>query len=87
MGDRIFVLDFGGQYAHPIANRVRRLNVLAEIKDPTTPLNELRKAKGLILSGGPASVLEKGAPQHRWTWAGLLAAGLVLVLVALGRTI
>ena len=62
--DKIFVLDFGGQYAHLIANRVRRLGVYSEIKDPTAPLAELRKAKGLILSGGPSSVYEKDAPAY-----------------------
>ncbi len=62
--DKVFVLDFGGQYAHLIANRVRRLGVYSEIKDPTAPLAELRKAKGLILSGGPSSVYEKDAPAY-----------------------
>ncbi|MBS3063494.1 MAG: glutamine-hydrolyzing GMP synthase [Candidatus Diapherotrites archaeon] len=63
--DLIFVLDFGGQYAHLIANRVRRLGVYSEIKDPLTPLAELRKAKGIILSGGPGSVYDsQGTPYN-----------------------
>jgi GMP synthase (glutamine-hydrolysing) len=59
--DKIVVLDFGGQYAHLIANRIRRLNVYSEIKDGTTPAKELKKYKGIILSGGPASVSAEDA--------------------------
>ncbi len=63
--EKIVILDFGGQYAHLIASRIRRLKVLAEIADPkkVTP-NFLKKenVKGLILSGGPQSVFEKNAP-------------------------
>ncbi len=54
--DKIAVLDFGGQYAHLIANRVRRLGVYSEIVDGETPAKELVGYKALILSGGPASV-------------------------------
>ena len=54
--DKIVVLDFGGQYAHLIANRVRRLGVYSEIKDGDASVDELREYKGIILSGGPASV-------------------------------
>lgn len=56
--DKIAVLDFGGQYAHLIANRVRRLNVYSEIRDGETPANELKGYKGIILSGGPQSVYD-----------------------------
>ena len=55
--DKIVVLDFGGQYAHLIANRIRRLGVYSEIKDGDVAASELSEYKGLILSGGPASVL------------------------------
>jgi len=61
--NKIIVLDFGAQYAHLIARRVRQLKVFSEILEPTAPLEELEKAKGVILSGGPASVYEKGAPE------------------------
>ena len=54
--DKIAVLDFGGQYAHLIANRIRRLGVYTEILDPEVSIKELEKFKGIILSGGPASV-------------------------------
>lgn len=60
--EAIAVIDFGSQYAHLIANRIRRLKAYAEILLPETPLKEFSKFKGIILSGGPQSVYEKGAP-------------------------
>ena len=54
--DKIVVLDFGGQYAHLIANRIRRLGVYSEIKDGDCDVAELSGYKGIIFSGGPASV-------------------------------
>jgi len=56
------VLDFGGQYANLIANRIRRLNVFSEIYDPDVATSKLKEAKGIILSGGPSSVYEENAP-------------------------
>ena len=58
----IVVLDFGGQYAHLIANRIRRLRVWAEIRPPDTPAEQLARADGLILSGGPSSVYAEDRP-------------------------
>ncbi|MBN1258984.1 glutamine-hydrolyzing GMP synthase [Candidatus Peregrinibacteria bacterium] len=58
----VAILDFGGQYAHLIANRVRRLGVYSEILDPETPAKTLKGYKGIILSGSPASVYEKASP-------------------------
>jgi GMP synthase (glutamine-hydrolysing) len=60
--DAIAVIDFGSQYAHLIANRLRRLGVYSEILLPETPIAELKKYKGIVLSGGPNSVYEKNAP-------------------------
>jgi GMP synthase (glutamine-hydrolysing) len=60
--DKIVVIDFGGQYAHLIANRIRRLGVYSEIALPDTSPEKLKKYKGIILSGGPSSVLEHGSP-------------------------
>lgn len=57
--DKIVVLDFGGQYAHLIANRVRRLGVYSEIMDGETKAIDLKGYKGIIMSGGPASVTAK----------------------------
>ncbi len=60
----VLVLDFGAQYAQLIARRVRECHVYSEIVPFDTPPAELasRRAAGLILSGGPASVYEEGAP-------------------------
>ena len=61
--NKIIVIDFGAQYAHLIARRVRQLHVFSEIKDPTVPIEELENASGIILSGGPSSVYDKDAPE------------------------
>ncbi len=65
MHEKIIILDFGGQYAHLIASRIRRLNVLAEIMAPDEANAENLKdenIKGIILSGGPQSVFEEDSP-------------------------
>ncbi|MEI8230781.1 MAG: glutamine-hydrolyzing GMP synthase [Candidatus Peregrinibacteria bacterium] len=59
----IIVLDFGGQYAHLIARRIRSFGVMAEIRDPAVSAEELKNAAEIILSGGPQSVYEEGSPQ------------------------
>jgi len=61
--DKIAVLDFGGQYAHLIANRVRRLGVYSEILDNEVSVDQLSQYKGIILSGGPDSVNDPKAPK------------------------
>ena len=60
----VLVVDFGAQYAQLIARRVRECHVYSEIVPFDIPLSELeaRRPAGLILSGGPASVYEPGAP-------------------------
>jgi GMP synthase (glutamine-hydrolysing) len=60
----IIILDFGGQYAHLIANRIRRLHVHAEIRTPTVATEALDGAAGLILSGGPSSVYADDRPAY-----------------------
>ena len=60
--DKIAILDYGSQYTHLIATRIRRLGVYSEILDPTATKEQLSVYKGIILSGGPASVYEKDAP-------------------------
>ena len=52
--DAIAVVDFGGQYAHLIATKVRRARVLAEIRQPEDPLDVFAGYKGIILSGSPS---------------------------------
>jgi GMP synthase (glutamine-hydrolysing) len=63
--DTVLVLDFGSQYAQLIARRVRELNVYSELLPHDTPWAEIarRRPKALILSGGPASVYDEGAPR------------------------
>ena len=61
--DRIAVLDFGGQYAHLIANRIRRLGVYSEIVRSSTGAGELTGFKGIIFSGSPFSCLDAGSPR------------------------
>ena len=58
------VLDFGSQLTRLIARRLRELNVFSELLSFDTPLEEIaaKKPKGIILSGGPYSVFNKGAP-------------------------
>jgi GMP synthase (glutamine-hydrolysing) len=62
--ERLLILDFGSQYTQLIARRVRSLNVYCEIHPCTMPFDAVRAwgAKGIILSGGPASVEAPGAP-------------------------
>ena len=59
--DTIAIVDFGGQYAHLIANRIRRLGVYSEIIQNDVDAYACREFKGIILSGSPFSVL---APNH-----------------------
>lgn len=63
--ERVLVLDFGSQYAQLIARRVRENNVYCEIVRHDIAIEQIRKRgpRGLILSGGPASVYEPGAPK------------------------
>ena len=57
-------MDFGSQYTHLIARRIRQLGVLAKIYPPAVSINELEGIKGLILSGGPQSVHDKTAIKY-----------------------
>lgn len=62
MKDKIAVLDFGGQYAHLLANRVRRIGVYTEILQPTADIEDFNGFTGIIFSGGPSSVYEDDRP-------------------------
>ena len=62
MSERFFVVDFGGQTMQLIARRVRELGCYAEVVLPQDLEARLPEAKGVILSGGPYSVYEDGAP-------------------------
>ena len=65
MAQRIIILDFGAQYTQLIARRVREAGVFAEIRPCTIDVSSLRELAplGLILSGGPCSIYDEGAPQ------------------------
>ena len=63
--DTILILDFGSQYTQLIARRFRELQVYSEILPPDVKAESLRarQPKGIVLSGGPDSVFDKGAPR------------------------
>ena len=63
--DSILILDFGSQYTQLIARRIRELHVYCEIHPYNYDLEKIKKfePKGIILSGGPSSVYDKGAPK------------------------
>ena len=64
MIDTILIIDFGSQVTQLIARRIRELNIYSEVKNPDITISEIKKInpKGIIFSGGPSSVYEKGAP-------------------------
>jgi GMP synthase (glutamine-hydrolysing) len=64
MSSRILIIDYGSQFTQLIARRVREARVYSEIHPPTRSLEWIRdwKPTGIILSGGPSSVYEDGAP-------------------------
>ena len=67
---KIAIVDFGGQYAHLINSRIRNLGVYGEIVDPATfDLGTDPDFCGIIFSGGPHSVTEKGHPTIRFDLA------------------
>lgn len=59
---KIVVLDFGSQYAHLIAKRFRMLGYYSEIALPSTDLSVFEDCKGVVFSGGPASVYDEKVP-------------------------
>lgn len=64
--DRVLVLDFGGQYCHLISRRIRDLGVYSEVLPSNTSATKIKKIpglKGIVLSGGAASVYDKKSPK------------------------
>ncbi len=64
--DKIIVIDFGGQYNQLVARRVRECNVYCEIYSYRTNIEKIKEMnpKGIILTGGPNSCYEEGAPTY-----------------------
>lgn len=60
---QITILDAGGQYCHLIARKVRELGVYADVRRSDTPASEIGSPRGLIISGGPASVYDPDSPK------------------------
>jgi len=81
--DTVIVLDFGSQYAQLIARRVRELHVYSELLPHDTPWSEIerRRPRAIILSGGPASVYDEGAPGAD---AALWSAGIPVLGICYG---
>jgi GMP synthase (glutamine-hydrolysing) len=81
--EEIIVLDYGGQYSQLIARRVRDCGVFSELLPSHVPLEEIeqRKPRGIILSGGPASVYAEGAPKLE---RGLLELGVPVMGICYG---
>ena len=79
----IIVLDFGSQYTQLIARRLRELSVYSEIWPFDTPAERIteRRPQGIILSGGPRSVDEPGAP---WCDSRLFAGGMPVLGICYG---
>lgn len=78
----IVILDFGGQYAHLIARRVREAGAFSLILPPETSLEYLKNAAGIILSGGPQSVYDAKSPQAD---ANILELGIPVLGICYGH--
>jgi GMP synthase (glutamine-hydrolysing) len=79
---QITVLDTGGQYTHLSARRIRELGVYADVQPSDFPAEELAARKGIIISGGPASVYEAGSPDVD---ADLFSTGLPVLGICYGH--
>jgi GMP synthase (glutamine-hydrolysing) len=79
----VLVIDYGAQYAQLIARRVRECKVYSEIVPHDMPLEKLKSLEpsGLILSGGPSSIYEKGAPR---ALSGLFELGVPVLGICYG---
>src|SRR6202789_3681535 len=83
VNEEVIVLDYGGQYSQLIARRVRDCGVFSELLPSHVALEEVakRKPRGIILSGGPASVYAPGAPRLE---RGLLELGVPVLGICYG---
>jgi GMP synthase (glutamine-hydrolysing) len=81
--EEVLVIDYGGQYSQLIARRLRECGVFSELLPHHTPIERIaaRKPRGIVLSGGPASVYEPGAPRLE---RGLLELGVPVLGICYG---
>ena len=86
--NKICVLDFGAQYSQLIARRIREMSVYSEIMPCTEPLENIlaQGYQGIVLSGGPSSVYDDGAPlpDPRLFQAGIPVLGICYGMQAMG---
>ncbi len=84
--EQIIILDFGSQYTQVIARRVREFNVFSTIMRPDTRAAEIDALapNGIILSGGPMSVYQKGAPMPD---PGIFALGIPVLGICYGMQV
>src|ERR1700745_1123040 len=86
---KILILDFGSQYTQVIARRIRELQVYSEIVPFNISANQVsaRAPDGIMLSGGPASVYDKGAPQidPKIFWLGIPVLGICYGLMLMAH--
>ncbi len=86
--DKIAILDFGSQYTQLIARRIREMSVFSEIFPCTHPVDEILAGgyQGVVLSGGPSSVYDEGAPlpDKRIFGAGIPVLGICYGMQAMG---
>ena len=80
--EKIGVVDFGGQYTHLIARRIRQLGVYSEVLSPDSGSARLQGMAGLIFSGGPSSVYDPDAPSYN---PELLSAGIPVLGLCYGH--
>jgi GMP synthase (glutamine-hydrolysing) len=79
--DKVAVVDYGSQFTQLIARRIREAGVYSEIFPPTAPLERILAHQAIILSGGPNSVYDDGAPLPP---VALLEAGLPVLGICYG---
>jgi len=66
MTQEIAIIDLGGQYCHMISRRLRQLGIASSIHGADVAPTALAESEGIILSGGPSSVSDPGAPRVNW---------------------
>jgi GMP synthase (glutamine-hydrolysing) len=79
--DKVAVVDYGSQYTQLIARRIREAHVYSEVFSPDVPLARLAEHQAIVLSGGPASVYDRGSPLPP---AALFEAGIPVLGICYG---